>query len=62
MPLVGEIAANRLTTRELEEAIKGRLRDGGYLLNPQVGVQVLTYRPFLYPWTASPASTSPRTA
>jgi polysaccharide export outer membrane protein len=46
LPLVGEIAAGHLSTRELEQAIAGRLREGGFLLNPQVGVQVLTYRPF----------------
>jgi polysaccharide export outer membrane protein len=46
MPLVGEIPADRLTTRELEQAIAVRLRDGNYLVNPQVSIQVLTYRPF----------------
>jgi len=46
LPLAGEIHAGRLTTRELEQAIAARLREGGYLRNPQVGVQVLTYRPF----------------
>lgn len=46
LPLVGEIAARHLSTRELEQAIAAGLRDGGFLLHPQVGVQVLTYRPF----------------
>jgi protein involved in polysaccharide export with SLBB domain len=46
LPLAGEVRAGSLTTRELEQAIAARLRDGSFLLNPQVGAQVLTYRPF----------------
>jgi polysaccharide export outer membrane protein len=46
LPLAGEIQAGGLTTRELEQAIATRLREGNYLVNPQVGAQVLTYRPF----------------
>jgi protein involved in polysaccharide export with SLBB domain len=46
LPLTGEVHAGNLTTRELEQAIAAQLRDGNYLLNPQVGAQVLTYRPF----------------
>lgn len=46
LPLAGEIRAGSLSTRELEQAIAARLREGNYLLNPQVSVQVLTYRPF----------------
>jgi polysaccharide export outer membrane protein len=45
MPLVGEIQGYGLTTRELEERIKGKLKDG-YLVDPQVGVEVTNYRPF----------------
>ena len=45
MPLVGEIQAYGLTTSELEARIADKLRDG-YLVDPQVGVQVLNYRPF----------------
>lgn len=45
MPLVGEIQAFGLTTRELEERIATKLKDG-YLVDPQVGVEVLNYRPF----------------
>jgi protein involved in polysaccharide export with SLBB domain len=44
LPLAGEFHAANLTTRELEQAIAAQLRDGNYLLNPQVGAQVLTYR------------------
>jgi len=46
LPLAGEIPADRLTTRELEQAIAARLREGDYLVNPQVSIQVVTYRPF----------------
>jgi protein involved in polysaccharide export with SLBB domain len=46
LPLAGELSAGRLTTRELEQAIAARLRERNYLLDPQVSVQVLTYRPF----------------
>lgn len=45
MPLIGEIQAYGLTTRELEERIKARLKDG-YLVDPQVSVEVTNYRPF----------------
>ena len=46
LPLAGEISAGHLTTRELEQTIAARLREGGYLRDPQVSIQVLTYRPF----------------
>jgi polysaccharide export outer membrane protein len=46
VPLVGEILAAGLTTRQLEDQIELRLTDGGYLIEPQVGVSLLTYRPF----------------
>jgi protein involved in polysaccharide export with SLBB domain len=46
LPLAGEVRAGNLTTRELEQAIAARLRDGNYLINPHVSAQVLTYRPF----------------
>ena len=45
MPLVGEIQAYGLTTRELEQRIASKLQDG-YLIEPQVSVEVLNYRPF----------------
>ena len=45
MPLVGEVRAGGLTTRELEQNIRGKFMDG-YVLDPQVGVEVLNYRPF----------------
>jgi protein involved in polysaccharide export with SLBB domain len=46
LPLAGEVRAGNLTTRELEQAIAAQLRDGNFLVDPQVGAQVLTYRPF----------------
>jgi polysaccharide export outer membrane protein len=44
-PLVGEIRAQGLTTAELQEAIATALRQG-YILEPRVSAEVLTYRPF----------------
>jgi polysaccharide export outer membrane protein len=41
MPLVGQIAADRLTTRALEDRI-----EEDYLVDPQVSIEVLTHRPF----------------
>jgi protein involved in polysaccharide export with SLBB domain len=46
MPLVGEIPGAGLTARQLENEIEIRLKAGGYLVNPQVSVEVLNYRPF----------------
>jgi protein involved in polysaccharide export with SLBB domain len=45
MPLIGEIQAYGLTTRELEQRIVDKLKEG-YLVEPQVSVEVLSYRPF----------------
>lgn len=45
MPLLGEIQAYGLTTRELEQKLVDRLKDG-YLVDPQVSVEVMNYRPF----------------
>ena len=45
MPLVGEIKAYGLTTREVEMRIQEKLSEG-YLVDPQVAVEVLNYRPF----------------
>jgi protein involved in polysaccharide export with SLBB domain len=46
MPLVGEVRSAGLTARELENSIEDQLKNGGYLVNPQVGIEVLNYRPF----------------
>ncbi len=45
MPLIGEILVAGLTVRQLEKSVRDRLLDG-YLRNPLVSGEVLTYRPF----------------
>lgn len=45
MPLIGEVQAGGLTSRELEQRIQDRLKDG-YLIDPQVSIEVMNYRPF----------------
>jgi protein involved in polysaccharide export with SLBB domain len=44
-PLIGNVNANGMTPRELQQAIAGKL-DPDYLRNPSVSVEVLTRRPF----------------
>jgi polysaccharide export outer membrane protein len=46
LPLVGEVLGGGRTARELESDIEGALKSGGYLVDPQVSIQVLNYRPF----------------
>jgi protein involved in polysaccharide export with SLBB domain len=46
MPLVGEVQGGGLNSRQLEDSIEASLKDGGYLINPQVSIEVLNYRPF----------------
>jgi len=46
LPLVGEVAAGGLTTRQLEDEIERRLKADDFLVSPQVGVQLATYRSF----------------
>jgi len=46
MPLVGEIMTAGMTARQLENEIETRLQGGGYLVEPQVSIEVLNYRPF----------------
>jgi polysaccharide export outer membrane protein len=45
MPLVGDIKIGGLPPREAEKSIAAALSEG-YLSNPRVNVEVLTYRPF----------------
>lgn len=55
-PLIGAVEASGLTARGLEQRIADRLR-GDYLINPQVSVEVLNYRPFyIYGEVNSPGS------
>ena len=46
LPLVDEIMTAGLTARQLENEIETRLQSGGYLVDPQVSIEVLNYRPF----------------
>lgn len=45
MPLAGEVRAGGKTARELEREVATVLEDG-YLVDPQVSVEILNYRPF----------------
>jgi protein involved in polysaccharide export with SLBB domain len=44
-PLIGQVKASGGTARDLEKRIASKLSDG-YLKNPTVSIEVLTYRPF----------------
>jgi len=46
LPLLGAIQGGGRTARELESDIETAFKDSGFLVDPQVGIQVLTYRPF----------------
>ncbi|HLT01930.1 MAG TPA: polysaccharide biosynthesis/export family protein [Geminicoccaceae bacterium] len=46
MPLVGEVLGGGRTARQLESDIEEALKSGGYLVEPQVSIEVLNYRPF----------------
>jgi polysaccharide export outer membrane protein len=46
MPLVGEILGGGRTARQLETEVETALKSGGYLVDPQVSIEVLNYRPF----------------
>jgi protein involved in polysaccharide export with SLBB domain len=43
--MIGAVKAAGLTVRELEETIKTRLKDG-YIRDPKLNIEVLSYRPF----------------
>lgn len=45
LPLIGAVNAKDLTAKQVEQGIINKLKPD-YLLNPQVSVQVLNYRPF----------------
>lgn len=45
MPLIGEIPAAGETVVKVQERIRNQLA-GGYLKDPRVSIEVLTYRPF----------------
>lgn len=46
MPLVGEILGGGRNARQLENEIEVAFTSGGYLVDPQVSIEVLNYRPF----------------
>lgn len=46
LPLLDEIDAGGMTTRELERRIEDGFREQAYLVDPRVSIEVLTYRPF----------------
>jgi polysaccharide export outer membrane protein len=44
-PLIGDVQASGLSVGQLQTAISEKLRDG-YLKDPRVSIEVLTYRPY----------------
>ena len=46
LPLVGQVKAAGLSIREFGSEVTKALRDGQYLKDPQVSIQVVNYRPF----------------
>lgn len=44
-PLIGDIMASNLTVSALQNVVRTKLADG-YLVDPRVSAEVLTYRPF----------------
>ena len=46
LPLIGEVRGGGRTLRDLESQIETAFVEGGFLVSPQVGVEVLSYRPF----------------
>jgi protein involved in polysaccharide export with SLBB domain len=42
IPVFGKVAAAGLTAREVEDQIERALKYGGYLVDPQVGIEVIT--------------------
>lgn len=45
LPLIGEVPATKRTTDEIGAEVQRRLADG-YLRDPKVSMEVITYRPF----------------
>jgi protein involved in polysaccharide export with SLBB domain len=44
--MIGRIMVNGMTTAELENVLTQRYREGGYLRDPRLSVELLTARPF----------------
>ncbi len=45
LPMIGQVKAADLTVHDFEDAVIAKLQDG-YLVNPRVSVEVISYRPF----------------
>jgi protein involved in polysaccharide export with SLBB domain len=45
LPLIGDIDVTEKTVRQLQAGIENKLKDG-YIKDPRVSIEVLTYRPF----------------
>lgn len=61
LPLVGDLQASNLTVAEFQRSVEAALRDG-YLLDPRVSAEVLTYRPFFILGEVSSPGTYPYAA
>ncbi len=46
LPLIGEVDASGQTLPELQQQIAAAYKKGGFLLDPKVAVEILSYRPF----------------
>ncbi|MGC9953112.1 MAG: polysaccharide biosynthesis/export family protein [Rhizomicrobium sp.] len=46
LPLIGQVKASGLSIREFETEVANALRNGQYLKDPRVSVEVVNYRPF----------------
>ncbi|MFD2264715.1 polysaccharide biosynthesis/export family protein [Lacibacterium aquatile] len=46
MPLIGNIAASGTTVQGLSKRIEEKLKQDGYLKEPRINVEILTFRPF----------------
>jgi len=46
MPLIADVSAAGSTPDQMAGAITAKLTQGGYVLNPHVAVDVMSYRPF----------------
>lgn len=46
MPLLGEVSAVGLTAREFQQRLETALKEGDFLKDPKVTVEVMNYRPF----------------
>lgn len=46
MPLIGNIAASGVTVQGLAQRIEQKLKQDGYLKEPRINIEILTFRPF----------------